>query len=281
MSQVRLSKLYVCVTFSKQMLCGKTAVIIGATSDIGEGIVHKFVNWGVARFILHGRDAKHLRNIVDNLRSRRLDVTEIAADLLNQSDYDNLKSKLQQIEEVDIFVYTPGFCGEMDPVGFIRFEADFLRVLHVNFTACAELFEICIPHLRSNASAVFISSTNSRDALACGSAYCTTKCAMKTLMNEKALELGDRGIRVNTVGPGLVATKMHEAYFDDGELEEYLEHETAAHPLGRIASVEGVANAVAFLCSDRASDITGTEMTVDCGASLVEPSTTPDCEESE
>ena len=253
------------------MLSGKTALIIGATSDMGEGIANRFAAWGVAKMILHGRDKPHLKRLADDLRSKQIQITEIGADLLNTEEYRELKSSLREIGNIDIFVYTPGYCGDMDPVGFINFDEDYLKVFHVNMMACAELFEICVQYMRDGAAAVFISSTNSRDALECGSAYCTTKCSMKTFMQEKALELGERGIRVNTVAPGLVDTKMHQAYFSDGELKEYIEQEMAAHPLGRIATVDGVANAVAFLCSERASDITGTEMVIDCGASLVEP----------
>lgn len=251
------------------MLEGKTALIIGATADIGEAIVRRFVSEKIEKLILHGRNKERLTQLSQGLEGIKVEI--IPAELCNDSSCQNLKAKLRELPKIDIFVYTPGTCGEMDPVGFIRFK-DFTNVIHINLTACFELFETCIPCMQAGSAAVFITSTNSRDALACGAAYCTTKCALKRYMQEKALCLGPRGIRVNTVAPGLVGTKFHKPYFEkEEEMEEFFEGNVTGHALKRIATVDGVANAVAFLCSDLSLDITGTEMVVDCGGSLVPP----------
>lgn len=260
------------------MLTGKTALIIGATADIGEAIVRKFADEKVGKLILHGRNTARLTQLAKCFEG--IDVELITAELCNSTEFATLKAKLKELPKIDIFVYTPGICGEMDPIGFLRFN-DFTNVVWINFTACVELFETCILRMQSGSVAVFITSTNSRDALTCGSAYCTTKCSLKMYMQSKALELGPRGIRVNTVAPGLVGTKFHKPYFEkEAEMQEFFEENVTGHALGRIATVDGVANSVVFLCSDKSEYITGTEMIVDCGASLI-LSTGSDSDEEE
>jgi 3-oxoacyl-[acyl-carrier protein] reductase len=253
------------------MLAGKTALIIGATSDLGHSISLKFADFGVSTFILHGRDLSHLTSLAAILQSRNLSVISLPCDLLSPSEFSTFVSELRRILifPLDIFVYAPGICGEMDPIGFLRMDTDFQTVFRVNFTACVALFDLCAVHFSSKASAILITSTNSVGPIECGSAYCTTKSALREFMRRKAVELGGRGVRVNAVAPGFVATKMHDGYFESKEeLEAFYVEKAKKTALGRMASAEGVAKTVAFLGSELARDMTGVEIVVDCGASL-------------
>jgi NAD(P)-dependent dehydrogenase (short-subunit alcohol dehydrogenase family) len=84
-----------------------------------------------------------------------------------------------------------------------------------------------------------------------------------------ALDLCGRGIRVNSVAPGLIDTRFQSKFFSSPE--EQTKQLTAIGeklPLGRIPSTQGITNAILFLASDLAADITGTEQVVDCGHAI-------------
>jgi NAD(P)-dependent dehydrogenase (short-subunit alcohol dehydrogenase family) len=92
--------------------------------------------------------------------------------------------------------------------------------------------------------------------------YCLTKHAIEGFTKALALEAAPFGIRVNAVAPTFVRTPMTEGYFTDPAFAEFVQSRI---PLGRCATPEDVADAVAFLASDAAASITGTSLRVDGG----------------
>ena len=266
------------------MIHGKSCLIISATSDIGEGILVKFIENGVKSVFIHGRNKSHLEKLSLECSKHNIYCKAYECDLCDKEQIKQLKNQIstELNDNLDIFVFCAGSCGDMDPISFINMESDFSKVMQLNFSSCVDIFEFVIPYMSKNSSAVFITSTNTFVPLECGSAYCSSKCALKEYMLSKALELGERGIRVNTVAPGLVATKLHNPYFENQEeLDTFFQKSSEEHPLGRIASIECVANSVMFLCSNLSSDITGTEMVIDCGETLAISQIKPDLNEEE
>ncbi len=119
--------------------------------------------------------------------------------------------------------------------------------------------------LREGGSLVSITSLNARLAAPGMSAYCAAKAGLAMLTQVAALELGPRKIRVNAVSPGFVNTPLTELVtLAPGVLEDYLENT----PLGRVGEAQDVADAVLFLCSDKASWMTGEVMDLNGGAHL-------------
>ena len=119
--------------------------------------------------------------------------------------------------------------------------------------------------LREGGSLVSITSLNARLAAPGMSAYCAAKAGLAMLTQVAALELGPRKIRVNAVSPGFVHTPLTELVtLAPGVLEDYLENT----PLGRVGEAQDVADAVLFLCSDKASWMTGEVMDLNGGAHL-------------
>lgn len=96
-------------------------------------------------------------------------------------------------------------------------------------------------------------------------AYSMAKAGLHSMTQHLAMELGDSGIRVNAVAPAVVETPVYEAFILKAYVKEALQGFNAFHPIGRIGTVEDIANAVLFLLSDESSWITGTILDVDGG----------------
>ncbi|WP_433868768.1 SDR family NAD(P)-dependent oxidoreductase [Saccharopolyspora sp. CA-218241] len=137
--------------------------------------------------------------------------------------------------------------------------ADWHRVLEVNLSSVFYGMKFLYPALAPGASVVNVSSI--AGMLGYFSAtYGTTKWAVRGLSKVGSLELADRGVRVNSVHPGLVDTPL----LHSGD-PRFVEESLRSVPAGRLATPEEVARAVAFLLSDDASYINGTELVVDGG----------------
>jgi 3-oxoacyl-[acyl-carrier protein] reductase len=120
-------------------------------------------------------------------------------------------------------------------------------------------------HLRDGGVLVNLTSLNARLAAPGMSAYCAAKAGLAMLTQVAALELAPRGIRVNAVSPGFVDTPLTAGVaLVPGALEEYVENT----PLGRVGTPQDVADAVLFLCSDKAAWMTGEVIDLNGGAHL-------------
>ena len=151
----------------------------------------------------------------------------------------------------------------VEPVG--AYTADsWDRVVDVNLRAHALLIQEMLPHLQQaeNASVVGISSIEGIRANPFIPAYCASKAGMLGLTRSMAAQLGPDGIRVNAVCPGFIVTPMLQQALDIDEVRIGFEE---AAPLGRLGQPHEIAAVVAFLISEKASFVTGTEIVVDGG----------------
>ena len=142
---------------------------------------------------------------------------------------------------------------------------DFDRVINVNlkgpFVATQRAAQSMKEH-RINGAIVNMSSINANVAISSIPAYCASKGGINQLTKAAALALAPHGIRVNAVGPGSIDTAMLAGVNADDEKMKMVLSRT---PLGRLGTVEDVANAVVFLASDKASYITGETIYIDGG----------------
>ena len=262
---------------------GKTALIIGSTSEIGEEMCIRLFKQNIGHLILTGRNENHLKKLKSQFTNERTKCDIIQIDM-GQDDYmSEYASKYQAIPKnrIDYYLFCPGTCGDMDPVSYLRMKEDVIKVININLMSAILTLETC--DFNENASAVFVSSTNSFYPLECGTSYCSTKAGLTEFAKAKAVELGKAsGTRVNTVAPGLIATKFHSQYFDTQEdFDEFVKEHENETILGRNTSIECVCNTIEFLFSNLSNSITGEQIVIDSGESLVEKCSSDENEEEE
>jgi len=141
------------------------------------------------------------------------------------------------------------------------------RIMNVNVRAAYQLTMLCVPHLiATRGNIVNVSGVTGIRSFTGLIAYSVSKAALDQLTSCTALELASKGIRVNSVNPGLVMTQIHKrAGMSDDDIAKYFERAKTTHPLGRFGELEDVTQAIAFLASGNASFITGEHLHVDGG----------------
>jgi NAD(P)-dependent dehydrogenase (short-subunit alcohol dehydrogenase family) len=139
------------------------------------------------------------------------------------------------------------------------------RVMNVNVTGtflCSQAFARAVIARGGKGAIVNLASTLGVVAAPNRAAYTASKHAVVGLTKQMAMELGNKGVRVNAVGPGVIRTAMTDRYFDDSE---YAQRIRSLHALARWGEPDEVAKAILFLASDEASFCTGATLMVDGG----------------
>jgi NAD(P)-dependent dehydrogenase (short-subunit alcohol dehydrogenase family) len=238
----------------------KVVVVTGAARGIGLATAKKFLSegWRVALLDIDGKTqdlARDKLNEPDNTVAIECDVSEpdqVAA---------AIREVLAKFKHIDALVNNAGI-AVFKPVMQTTFE-EWSRVLAVNLNGPFICTQACVPAMlaRGGGSIVNITSISGVRASALRVAYGTSKAALMHMTKQQAVELGNQGIRVNAVSPGPVDTAMAKQVHTPDIRSDY--HD--AIPLNRYGTEEELAEATYFLCSDKASYITGHTLNVDGG----------------
>lgn len=241
---------------------GKNILVTGATSGIGRATAIECARMG-ANVILNGRNVSRLE---ETLRMM-CDVEKhhiISADL---TDEEQVIALIEQCPIVDGLACCAGVAN-MNPFAFVSQE-EIERVFHVNCFAPFMLVNRLLKSKRlvKGSSVVFVSSVDGPKIVHAGnSVYSGSKSALVGLARNMAIDLAGKKIRVNCVLPGTTDTPMiHTGSATDESLAETAK----SLPMKRFAQPEEIANVIIFLLSNAASYITGTEITVDGGNSII------------
>lgn len=238
----------------------KVAVITGAARGIGLAIAQKFLAESYQVAILD-IDAVTLAQTAARL-NEHFEVLPIECDV---ADPQQVTTSIDQVAErfgrIDALVNNAGI-AVFKPMLETSFD-EWARVLAVNLSGPFLCTQACAPVMlkTGSGSVVNIASISGVRASTLRIAYGTSKAALIHLTKQQAVELGNLGIRVNAVAPGPVETAMAQQVHSADIRTSY--HD--AIPLKRYGTVEEIAQAVAFLCSDAASYINGQTLAVDGG----------------
>ncbi len=234
-------------------LKGKTVLVTGASSGIGMQAAISISKQG-ATLIISGRNKEKLAETLSLLAGGRHIIH--SGDLTNDEDREEL---LQMLPELNGLVQCAGIVGPM-PAKFIR-QDDIKKMFGINYRVPVLLTASILQKkkLMKDASVVLMSSVVTRSPYFGGALYAGSKAAIEAYTKSLALELVDRGIRVNCLSPGLVNTplitdpaKEANPEMVDDSLKRYI----AKYPMG-IGQPEDVANTIVFLLSDESKWISG------------------------
>lgn len=239
----------------------KTILVTGASSGIGKAIAIECAKVG-AQLVITGRNEQRLAETYEQLEGRHPDY--IVADLTKKEDIEKI---VTQIGLLNGLVNCAGLTIPK-PFKFLQ-EDDIQTVMTVNFNAPLLLTQQLVKKkkIQKGSSVVFISSISGTKVSAVAeSIYSASKGAVAGFCKGLALELAPQQIRVNTVTPGIIETSI----FSDGAItEEQLQQNMAKYPLKRYGKPEEVAYAVVYLLSGASSWVTGSNLLIDGGYTLL------------
>ena len=239
----------------------KIILVTGASSGIGKAIAIESSKMG-AKVIISGRNEERLKETLSLLEGDNNEF--IIADLSVQEELEKLYKSLPALDGV---VNCAGLT-KVAPFPFATRES-FEEVLSVNFFAPAELTRLLVKSkkIKKRGSIVFISSVSGVYCSAVASSiYSSSKGAVNRLVKGMALDLAPKGIRVNSVNPGMIDTDI---FSGSAITEEQLKEDMKRYPLGRYGKPEEVAYATIYLLSDAATWTTGSNIVIDGGYTLL------------
>ncbi|VDM09070.1 unnamed protein product [Wuchereria bancrofti] len=246
-------------------LSGKVALITGATSGIGYSTAHLFHQLG-ATLVVTGRNTERLKTLEEQLQDGKGQVLAITADLTKEEEIRRLaKTTVDKFHTLDILVNNAGIIGKGTIEDTTLEQYD--RIMSTNLRSIFYLTQQLIPQLiASKGSVVNVSSVNGIRSFPGVLAYNISKAGVDQFTRCIALELAPKGVRVNSVNPGVTKTDLHRrSGMDETAYEAFIKHSESTHALGRVGNPDEVANAIAFLASSASSFITGASIPVDGG----------------
>jgi 2-keto-3-deoxy-L-fuconate dehydrogenase len=239
-------------------LKNKVALITGGGSGIGAATCKELSRAGATVIVadINLEAAQSVAQELDRGTALHLDVTDI----------ESIRNACSGITSLDILINNAGI-GHVGNVETVSPE-DFDRLMKVNVYSVYNVTHVLLPLLlKSHGSIINIGSVAGMVGIALRFAYCASKGAVLAMTRQLAVDYPQQ-LRVNAIAPGTVQTPFVEGY-----LEKYHSHEkdavrerlVARQPIGRLGTPEDIASMARYLCSDEASFITGSVMTIDGG----------------
>mgnify|MGYP000854470858 CR=1 FL=1 len=257
------------------MLHGKTAIVTGATRGIGKAIACRLAELG-ANVVVNGRNRELAEQIVADLTKQGRRAIACVADV---GVRDEARRMVEQAAEtfggVDILVANAGVTdiGRCEDITEERLN----RILDINVKGVFWCCQAVIPHMRQKkkGTIITIGSDAALEGMKYLAPYSASKFAVRGMTQALAKELGEDGITVNCVCPGIIDTDMWDVTDRDlgrllglGPGETFRKYVSENVLLGRAGKPEDIADAVAFLVSDQGGYITGASIPVGGGTSL-------------
>ena len=237
---------------------GKQVVVTGGASGIGKATAIAFAEYGAQVAVID------LNLLPEEVPGEDLNIASFRADVSDPEEVEKVARMLNR--PIDILISNAGI--EYNDVGSLLTmpEGGLKKILDVNVMGAINCARTFMPTMPSGGRVVFVSSLQAFMACMPGTSYQASKAALLGITKALAIEVADRGINVNAVCPAGVATEgMGAVRAGDNGLDDYRRH----NPVGRRAWPHEIAYPILFLCSPWASYMTGMELMVDGGHSVL------------
>jgi len=237
-------------------LSGKTALVTGGSSGIGEACVRQLCESGATVFFTHNKSGKNAAQIAAETSAKAIHCDGAK----EQACRDAVEQVAVAAGHIDILVNNAGIY-ESAAAGTPEFPGVWKKVMAVNLDASAYFIHYAVPHMKKRGGKIVnISSIHAADGTTEAAAYHASKAGMDGLTRAMAVELAPHNIQVNSIGPGPIATPM---WGDPGG--EYAAGIARLVPARRFGRPEEIAAAVVFLASSLSDFITGQTLFIDGG----------------
>lgn len=252
---------------------GKTLVISGGTRGIGQAIVYEFAKEGVnVAFTYNSNEASALEQVQDLETKFGIKAKAYPLNILEPETYKELFLEIDKdFDRVDFFISNAIISGRSVVGGYTKFMKLKPRGINNIFTATVNAFVVGAQESArrmekvGGGSIISLSSTGNLVYIENYAGHGTAKAAVETMVRYAAAELGAMGIRVNAISGGPIETDALKAFTNYDEVKEKTAN---LSPLGRMGQPQDMAGACLFLCSDKASWITGHTLLIDGGTTF-------------
>jgi 2-keto-3-deoxy-L-fuconate dehydrogenase len=248
-------------------LKGKTAIVTGGASGIGEAISKKFAEHG-ARVNILDYNKKQAESVVENIAKSNNLATAYECNVSNQKEVVSVMNEIALWEQIDILVNNAG----VSHVGNVEktTEEEFDRLYSINVKGMYNCLYAVIPLMKKNnrGCIVNMASIASIVGIADRFAYSMTKGAVLAMTYSIARDYIKNNIRCNAISPARVHTPFVDGFLAKnypGKEREMFDVLSKSQPIGRMGEPEEVASLALYLCSDEASFITGNNYPIDGG----------------
>lgn len=242
---------------------GKTAIVTGGSRDIGRAVSERLAAEGANVVVNYCNNEADAQATLEAINAAGGTALLVKADLTKPDDATRLIAESQAAfgPTIDILVNVTG--GMVARKTLDEMDLDFLNeVLQLNVASTFLVTKAAVPFMPAGSAIMNFASQAGRDGGGPGAtAYATSKGAVMTFTRSMAKELGPKGIRVNSLCPGMIATTFHDRFTKNAVRENV----AAATPLRRQGNAEEVAKTVSWLASDEAAFVTGTNIDINGG----------------
>ncbi len=246
-------------------LAGKVAIVTGSTRGIGRAIAGALIDAG-ARVVISSEDAADTARV-----AAELGMPGIACDVSDDAALARLVDfSVAELGRIDVLVCNAGITGQAGPFAAIDMD-DYARVMAINLRSQVVLCNLALPHIAGSGggAAVLVASLSGLRGNARINAYALAKAGVAQLARNLAVEWGPRGVRVNALSPGFIATELSQPLVDNAE---FMARRMGMTPLRRPGTPGEVAGAAVFLASPAGGFVTGHNLVVDGGTLITDGS---------
>ncbi|WP_312148411.1 SDR family NAD(P)-dependent oxidoreductase [Paenibacillus odorifer] len=254
------------IKLTSKTLEGRVALVSGGSAGIGYGAAKRLSEAGAFVYIISRRQEQ-----IEQAAARLgTSVRGIAVDVTKKEELERLAETIRKEHGGLDIIFANAGGGK--PIAFEELtEGDIDHLLGVNIKGVIFTVQTMLPILKEGASVILNASITADMGLPGFAVYAATKAAVRSLARSWTTDLKHRGIRVNSVSPGVVPTEGYrtEQHMTEEQVADYSERVTSEIPVGRVGTPEDIGDAVVFLASEASGFITGIDLIVDGGQTRV------------